>query len=160
MGKSRIVGPTIGAGGGGGSVTDHGALTGLGDDDHTQYTVLAGRGASQTIRGGVNSAGQLILRSTAHATAGEVRVDHATALELASGAVGMELRLWEPNGGGSSYTGFVSPALAASVVYTLPIADGAADEVLKTDGSKNLAWVAQSGGVSAASVLARVWLNG
>lgn len=26
-----------GAGGGGGGVTDHGALTGLGDDDHTQY---------------------------------------------------------------------------------------------------------------------------
>lgn len=26
-----------GGGGGGGGVTDHGALTGLGDDDHTQY---------------------------------------------------------------------------------------------------------------------------
>jgi hypothetical protein len=28
---------TLEAGGGGGGVTDHGALTGLGDDDHTQY---------------------------------------------------------------------------------------------------------------------------
>lgn len=28
-------------GGGGGGVTDHGALTGLGDDDHTQYLTAA-----------------------------------------------------------------------------------------------------------------------
>jgi hypothetical protein len=30
-----------GGGGGGGGVTDHGALTGLGDDDHTQYLTAA-----------------------------------------------------------------------------------------------------------------------
>jgi len=30
------------ASGGGGGVTDHGALTGLGDDDHTQYILVAG----------------------------------------------------------------------------------------------------------------------
>lgn len=29
--------PAIGAGGGGGGVTAHGALTGLGNDDHPQY---------------------------------------------------------------------------------------------------------------------------
>lgn len=38
----------VGTGGGGGGVTDHGALTGLADDDHTQYLLLAGRGG-QTI---------------------------------------------------------------------------------------------------------------
>lgn len=32
----RVVPLPVGGGGGGG-VTDHGALTGLGDDDHTQY---------------------------------------------------------------------------------------------------------------------------
>lgn len=30
-----------GGGGGGGGVTDHGALTGLGDDDHSQYLTAA-----------------------------------------------------------------------------------------------------------------------
>jgi hypothetical protein len=33
-------------------VTDHGALTGLGDDDHTQYALLVGRSGGQTISGG------------------------------------------------------------------------------------------------------------
>lgn len=33
---------TIDAAGGGGGVTDHGALTGLGDDDHTQYLLADG----------------------------------------------------------------------------------------------------------------------
>ena len=36
--------------GGGGGVTDHGALTGLGDDDHTQYFLVNGaRGMSGTL---------------------------------------------------------------------------------------------------------------
>lgn len=35
------------SGGGGGGVTDHGALTGLGDDDHTQYALWAAIQASQ-----------------------------------------------------------------------------------------------------------------
>lgn len=32
-------------------VTDHGALTGLGDDDHLQYALLAGRSGGQTLYG-------------------------------------------------------------------------------------------------------------
>lgn len=32
---------SIGGGGGGAGATDHGALTGLADDDHTQYTTTA-----------------------------------------------------------------------------------------------------------------------
>jgi len=39
--------------GGGGGTTDHGALTGLGDDDHTQYALLAGRSGGQSFRGGL-----------------------------------------------------------------------------------------------------------
>lgn len=37
-------------------------------------------------------------------------------------------------------------SLAASYTLTLPINDGSANEVLQTDGSGNLSWVAQSGG--------------
>lgn len=49
---------------GGGGVTDHGALTGLSDDDHTQYALLAGRSGGQTIIGGTGTTDDLILRTT------------------------------------------------------------------------------------------------
>lgn len=32
-----------------GGVSDHGALTGLSDDDHTQYALLAGRGGASSV---------------------------------------------------------------------------------------------------------------
>jgi hypothetical protein len=59
---------------GGGGVTDHGALTGLADDDHTGYARLAGRAGGQTLQGGTASAEVLTLQSTAHATKGFIRV--------------------------------------------------------------------------------------
>jgi len=46
--KGRITSASNGAGGGS---TDHGGLTGLADDDHTQYLRLAGRGSGQSIVG-------------------------------------------------------------------------------------------------------------
>jgi hypothetical protein len=45
-----------------GGVSDHGALTGLADDDHAQYLVTAGRSGGQVITGATNTGGQLILR--------------------------------------------------------------------------------------------------
>jgi hypothetical protein len=55
-----------------------------------------------------------------------------------------ELRFEEKTGG--NYVGFKAPdALAANKVWTLPAADGAAGEVLATDGSGGLSWVALSG---------------
>lgn len=58
--------------GGGGGVTDHGALTGLSDDDHAQYAFLAGRSGGQTYNGGVAAAENLLLKSTNHATKGSI----------------------------------------------------------------------------------------
>jgi hypothetical protein len=55
-----------------GGVTDHGALTGLGDDDHSIYALLAGRAGGQTLYGDTASGGNLTLGSTAHATKGKV----------------------------------------------------------------------------------------
>lgn len=48
----------------GGGVSDHGALTGLGDDDHTQYVLLAGRSGGQTIIGGTGTTDDVIIRAT------------------------------------------------------------------------------------------------
>ena len=44
-----------------GGVSDHGALTGLGDDDHSQYALLAGRAGGQTLLGGISGSDKLIL---------------------------------------------------------------------------------------------------
>ena len=56
----------------GGGVTDHGLLTGLSDDDHTQYALLAGRSGGQTLKGGIAASENLVLNSTAHATKGKL----------------------------------------------------------------------------------------
>lgn len=51
---------------------DHGALTGLADDDHTQYALLAGRSGGQTITGGTAAGNDLTLESTSDVTKGNV----------------------------------------------------------------------------------------
>lgn len=57
------------SGGGQIMVTDHGALSGLDDDDHSQYALLAGRSSSQTLYGGTaSSGGQLLLQSSNEAS--------------------------------------------------------------------------------------------
>lgn len=53
---------------------DHGTLTGLGDDDHAQYALLAGRSGGQTLQGDTASGGHLLLDSTAHASKGFIKV--------------------------------------------------------------------------------------
>lgn len=50
----------------------HGSLTGLSDDDHTIYPLLAGRAGGQTLRGGTGAGDDLLLLSTSHATKGHV----------------------------------------------------------------------------------------
>lgn len=57
----------------GGGTVDHGVLTGLADDDHTQYGLLAGRASGQTLIGGTAASEVLRLQSTAHASKGVVR---------------------------------------------------------------------------------------
>jgi hypothetical protein len=53
---------------------DHGDLLGLGDDDHTQYLLLAGRSGGQIANGGIDASDDLELRSTANATKGRVKI--------------------------------------------------------------------------------------
>jgi hypothetical protein len=55
-------------------VTDHGALTGLGDDDHTIYALLAGRSTGQTLNGGTGASESLTIHSTSNGTKGSVIV--------------------------------------------------------------------------------------
>lgn len=51
---------------------DHGTVTGLTDDDHTQYALLAGRSGGQTLNGGTDASDSLTLHSTSNATKGNI----------------------------------------------------------------------------------------
>lgn len=84
------------AGPSGAGVVDHGVLTGLSDDDHTQYPLGAGRASGQTLIGGTQAADSLTLQGTladGTGTAVKVRVGNAGATEaltvLESGYVGV-----------------------------------------------------------------------
>jgi len=55
-----------------GGVSDHGTLSGLLDDDHTQYTLLLGRSGGQTLIGGTAASDDLTLTSTSDATKGSI----------------------------------------------------------------------------------------
>ena len=61
-----------------GSATDHGALTGLGDDDHTQYQLLLGRSGGQDIIGGTAASDTLTLESTSNGTKGTIDLKDPT----------------------------------------------------------------------------------
>lgn len=126
---------------GGGGVTDHGALTGLGDDDHTQYFLLAGRSGGQIGTGGTGSGDDLVLRSTTNATKGDVFInDQGGNTILGGGELSNELRFMEPAGSGANYTGFKSGAMGADQMYTLPIDAPANNEVLGWHTGGGLSW--------------------
>ena len=68
-------------------------------------------------------------------------------LNVANGATTAGvLTLLEDTDAGSNFASFQVPALAANTVYTLPVDDGAASEVLSTDGAGVLDWVAAGAG--------------
>lgn len=67
--------PIVGGSATGASITDHGNLTGLTDDDHINYPWLGGRAAGQEIPGGIGASEDLTLRSTVNATKGNILVD-------------------------------------------------------------------------------------
>jgi len=63
-----------------GGTLDHGlALTGLSDDDHTQYVLLAGRSGGQVIYGGTAAGNNLTLRTTSNVTKGSYSLPDLTS---------------------------------------------------------------------------------
>lgn len=124
------------------------------DGNHeTAFALLAGRSGGQTLIGGTAASNVLTLKSTSNATKGTINVDESQAVTFipfgTSAGETTELRFLELAANGSDYIGFKSSdALAASVIWTLPVADGSADQVLKTDGSGILSWTTPAGGSS------------
>ena len=78
------------------SFIDHGALTGLADDDHTQYLRLAGRAGGQLAQGGTATGDNLDLDPSSAANyTGGIRLN-TTATDYGSGSI-TGVTLW-PNG--------------------------------------------------------------
>jgi len=66
-------------------VTDHGALTGLSDDDHAGYALLAGRTGGQTLYGGDAANDDITIHGTSNAT----RTTSYVLLQPSGGNVGI-----------------------------------------------------------------------
>lgn len=76
-----------------GSGAAHGGLSGLGNDDHTQYTLLAGRAGGQTLIGGSAASENLALSSTSDATKGEIQLDSKTVITKGTTGVALDVIL-------------------------------------------------------------------
>ena len=120
-------------------ITDHGALTGLAADDHTQYAILAGRGSGQTLQGGTSGSATLQLSSTSNASKGRIHLAFDGGdVWVGGAATASTLRLYSANA--TNYTGLVAGAQSSDITYTLPITGGTAGQFLSTNGSGTLSW--------------------
>lgn len=68
---------------------DHGSISGLSDDDHAQYALLAGRSGGQSLVGGSASANDLSLSSTSNATKGKIKLGASSAFDEANSRLGI-----------------------------------------------------------------------
>jgi hypothetical protein len=126
-------------------VTDHGALTGLSDDDHSIYALLAGRSGGQTLIGGTASGNNLTLQSTSHATKGKILFGTLSAYDQVNDRLGLGTTV--PN-----YTLEIAKTVDADFVAKIrnTSTNSAADGLLiDTDqnAAGNIALEVRSGGV-------------
>lgn len=99
---SNFVGGTFSGlfiGSGSVSGSDHGQLTGLGDDDHLQYLFLNGRAGGQTAIGGTAAGDALVLSASSNAGGGVIEAYHPIRINYAEGnttPVEQSGIVWEP----------------------------------------------------------------
>ena len=105
------------------AVTDHGALTGLTDDDHTQYPLLAGRSGGQTLIGGTGTTDDLILRSTAGVGAAGADI----IFQVGNNGATEAMRILNS---GNVGIGTASPTVKLDVAGTVEVKNGATPQVL------------------------------
>jgi hypothetical protein len=116
------------------TVSDHGALAGLTDDDHTQYAALAGRSGGQTLIGGTGSGDDLTLQTTSNATKGDYifsEMSSAGVLQNTAGGVVTGGNTVAIANGGTGQTTQTAAFDALSPVTT-------AGDTIYRDGSNNI----------------------
>lgn len=68
---------------------DHGSISGLLDDDHSQYALLSGRSGGQSLTGGTAASNNLSLSSTSSATKGKINLGSSVAVDEANVRLGV-----------------------------------------------------------------------
>jgi len=108
-------------------ITDHGALSGLSDDDHTQYPMLVGRAGGQTLIGGTAASNNLVLQSTSNSTKGYVSISETTAATaytdgalVVAGGVGIAGSVYS-NASVYAATSVITPSLERATSGTLAV---------------------------------------
>lgn len=166
----RSTGVGGGSGGGGGAITDHGALTGLGDDDHTQYLLADGSrdlSGNMSVSAGVTIDGVDVSAHAANAAAHHAAVTITaaadTVLSLSTQEIGFDnqaanLVLAGPASGAAATPTFRSLVAAdlARAHGTIYTANGVAAQALTAATPAKLTLFATDGislltGVSAAT---------
>lgn len=71
------------------SGVDHGSISGLLDDDHSQYALLAGRSGGQSLTGGTAASNNLTLSSTSSVTKGKINLGASAAFDEANTRLGV-----------------------------------------------------------------------
>jgi len=108
----------------------------------TPYSTIA----SNNVQGAIQELADEKLNLTGGTVTGDVLLDNQS-----------DLRFGEATGQGGQYVAFQAPsAIAANVTWTLPAADGTANQALTTNGSTTLSWVSyllSSGGTVTGDVL-------
>jgi len=80
-------------------------------------------------------------------TAGDSVGAVGSVIVKGTSAAGANIQLYEDTDNGTNYVALKAPnLLAADVTWTLPNADGTANQVLKTDGAGNFGWATASTG--------------
>lgn len=101
-----------------GPIRDHGALDELGDDDHTQYLLLAGRSGGQSAIGGTLASQELSLRGTTNANLGQVRLGSPIIFDDVSAANAINPYFVRANPVQSFSAGFVGGGASFSPTIT------------------------------------------
>jgi hypothetical protein len=125
----------------------HASLSSLTADDHTIYLLLAGRAGGQGVDGGTASGNDLSIRSTSHATKGEIALAYDGGdVTIGGGTTASNLTFLEPSGSGTNVSKFSTVAQSADITYKLPPTVGSAGTQL-TDvaGDGVLTWAAAGG---------------
>lgn len=96
---------------------DHGSISGLGDDDHPKHPNVDGRAGGQTLIGGTGSGENLLLKSTSHATKGQIQIGFPDAEAVIMG--GTVAGYAGVSSGGTLFNGRTAPS--SSVIHEFNI---------------------------------------
>jgi len=78
--------------------SDHGSQTGLADDDHPHYALLAGRSGGQILYGGTGAGDDLSIYSTSNATKGTVTINGTLSVDEAATTTTVTGPTYHPDG--------------------------------------------------------------